>query len=312
MPYIYQNEDGVEPISDTFGEQATNAGIYSVVAPQLGGCALTYSGAALTVALAAGNIVHYGSLVAVAAAPTAYTLVPDPSNPRWAWLAIDSTGMPVYVAGVPAVAPAVPELGDNVAVGLVYINAALTIASSASYRLDKRVPTPGGSYLVAEYNTATATTSTSVVDLVAISGLNIPTNMRFRVVHNFRKTNSAAQAVAFGIKVNSTVIYEAAVAGGNIRSSASSLNENGWVEYTFNPRSTANYLSGMDYRWASFNLASGSFTISQLADAAASTAPGSPSNNMPNAAVTSITIRAINGTSNNNAEVYAVRVYADL
>lgn len=139
MPYIYSCIDLVEPISDTFGEQATNAYLYNVVSPDLGSCSLTYDASDLTVDLAAGNITHFGSNVAVAVAANAFTLVADTTFPRWTWLALSSAGAPVVVSGDPAATPSVPELGDRVAVALVYVQANLTIAFNAEQKLDKRV-----------------------------------------------------------------------------------------------------------------------------------------------------------------------------
>lgn len=307
--YLFQNVDGVEPVSDTDGELKANSILYNVINVVGGSCALTYDAADMTVDLAAGNITHYGSVVAVSATANAFTLVSDPSNPRWTWLALDSTGSAVVVSGSPAATPTVPELGDNVALALVYVQAGLTIASNATYKIDKRIPTPTGTMLVGRSDSATATTSTSAVDLVTISGLGIPVGVRFRVAFNFRKTATNAQAVGFGIKLNSTVIFEASVSAGAIRSSANNQAENGYAEYTFMPRSTANYLSGAGYEY--WNYAGAATVNNSLSDASGTIPPVSMTNALPNATITSVTIRAINGTSNNNAEVDAVRVYVD-
>lgn len=138
--YVYQCVDDAEPISDTFGEQATNSWLYNVINPEGGSCALTYDAVDLTVDLAAGQITHFGSIVAVAVAANAFTLVADTTFPRWTWLALSSAGAAVVVSGDPAAVPSVPELGDRVALALVYVQANLTIANSATYKIDKRVP----------------------------------------------------------------------------------------------------------------------------------------------------------------------------
>lgn len=137
--YVYQDQDLVEPISDSVGEQWGNAALYNVLNVTGGSCALTYSASALTVDLAAGTITHYGSTVTVAAAPAGFTLVPDITNPLWTWLCISSTGTPVTVTGTASATPAVPEYGDRVPVALVYVQAGLTIANDASYKLEKRI-----------------------------------------------------------------------------------------------------------------------------------------------------------------------------
>jgi len=136
MSYQLQAVDNVEPVSDSTFEQVGNQGLYNVVT----GCGLTYDAADMTVDLAAGVITHNGAVTSVTGGTAAYTLVSDPTNPRWTWLAIDSTGAATQVNGDPAATPSVPELGDNVGVALVYVQAALTIASDATYKIDKRVP----------------------------------------------------------------------------------------------------------------------------------------------------------------------------
>lgn len=308
---MYQDLDDVEPVSDTFGEQATNAGIYSVILPQLGSCALTYDAGDMTVDLAAGRIVHFGNPVTVALAANAFTLVADTTYPRWTWLALSSAGAAAVVSGSPAAVPSVPELGDRVALALVYVQAGLTVANNATYKLDKRLPTPGGSILVGYSDTATATISTTAVDLVTISSLSIPVGFTVRVEFNYRKTATAAQAVAFGIKVNSTIVQEATVSAGVPRSSASNQAENGMAIYKIMPRSSTNYTSGAWWDFATYVTSSGFNAASLAQDISAGGFTRSLSAPMPNATITSIAIRAINGTSNNNAEVTAVRVYVD-
>lgn len=138
--YVFQCIDDVMPISDTFGELATNSWLYNVINPEGGSCALTYDAADLTVDLAAGQITHFGSIVAVAVTANAFTLVADTTFPRWTWLALSSAGAAVVVSGDPAATPSVPELGDRVALALVFVQANLTIANSATYKPDQRLP----------------------------------------------------------------------------------------------------------------------------------------------------------------------------
>jgi len=136
MAQTWEAVDNVEPISDSTIEQLGNQALYNVVS----GCALTYDAADMTVDLAAGVITHDGAVTPVAGGTAEWTLVSDPSNPRWTWLGIDDTGSGVIVSGDPAAIPSVPELGDNVGVALVYVQAGLTVASDATYKIDKRVP----------------------------------------------------------------------------------------------------------------------------------------------------------------------------
>lgn len=301
---IYQCQDSIEPIADTLGEQWGNAALYSVVHPENGSCALTYSAAAMTVDLAAGATVHYGSLVTVTAAPAGFTLVSDPTNPRWTWLCLSSAGAAVVVSGDPAATPAVPELGDRVALALVYVQAGLTLATNATYKLDKRLATPGGSILVGSSNVSTSTVSTSAVDLLTISGLSIPVGYGFRLVFNFSKDASAAQAVYYGWKANATVIAEAAGGTFIARTSATQQAEDGVCTLVCTPRSSAAYLNGWQSQYVVRVSAGGASALNALSGAGTAT--------IPNATITSIAIRAVNETSSNNGAVFSVKVYVDL
>lgn len=137
MAYIYEDVDGVEPVSDSFGEQVGNQHLYG----WLDGCEATYSLADMTVDLAEGAILFDGERVAVTAATDAWTVVADGTNPRWSWLALASDGTPELVSGTAAAQPVVPELGDRVAVALLLVPAGEVVADNITYKLDKRVPT---------------------------------------------------------------------------------------------------------------------------------------------------------------------------
>ncbi len=143
--------DNVEPIAATTIEAIANLGLYNVQS----GCALTYGTGDLDIDLAAGVVTHNGSSTTVSAQASAYTLVPDSADPRWTWCGIDNTGTAAQVDGDPATPPPVPDLGDNVGDALVYVQAGLTIANNATYKIDKRVPavsaakkTSGGGYFL--------------------------------------------------------------------------------------------------------------------------------------------------------------------
>lgn len=133
MPIVYQAEDTIEPWHDTDAEMLANAALYNVQ----DGCAVTYSGANMNATIASGNVTHNGSTVAVAGGSV--TLVADGSNPRWTWIYVDSTGTGGMSAGTAAADPSKPELGDNVALALVKVEAGQTIANNIAYKLDKRI-----------------------------------------------------------------------------------------------------------------------------------------------------------------------------
>lgn len=136
MAIVAQFEDTIEPWNDTDAEMLANFALYNV----RDGCAVTYSGANMNATVAAGNITHNGATVAVAGGSV--TLVADGTNPRWTWIYADSSGTPGMSAGTAAADPSKPELGDNVALALVKVEAGQTIANNIAYKLDKRIMNP--------------------------------------------------------------------------------------------------------------------------------------------------------------------------
>ena len=155
MPITWQAEDTTEPIADTTIEGIANFQNYSTVS----GCGASYNGATMVVAIAAGSVLHNGSVVAVAG--NNVTLVSDATNPRWTWIGISSVGVATIISGTPAAAPTVPELGDYVCSQLVLVQANLTIATNATAKLDKRV-----------IYTPTKTVLTTTGDSLYASGAN--------------------------------------------------------------------------------------------------------------------------------------------
>lgn len=158
MTIVYQAEDTIEPWHDTDVEMLANFALYNV----RDGCAVTYSGANMNATVASGNVTHNGSLVAVAGGSV--TLVADGSNPRWTWIYVDSTGTPGMSAGTAASDPSKPELGDNVALALVKVEAGQTIANNITYKLDKRImnPTPSSGSLVRKAADESVTSSNTL------------------------------------------------------------------------------------------------------------------------------------------------------
>lgn len=176
MAITWQATDTIEPAADTDIEQAANAHLYGVIS----GCPVTFDAADMTYDVGAGTILHNGSVVSVSAQANAGTLVADGTNPRWAYIYLDSTGTEGLTHGTAAADPAKPEIGDNVAIAAVLIAAGATIASSQT-TLDKRVWTHYPTSLV-KYMSATQvfTTNTTYADLVT-SGSG---TMSFPVVAN--------------------------------------------------------------------------------------------------------------------------------
>ncbi len=136
MPYLAQAVDAIEPVSDTDWEIVANSANYNVVS----GCAATYSAVNMTKTIAAGIVTHNGSVITVAG--NTVTLISDPSNPRWTWTGINSSGVAVIVSGDPLATPLVPELGDLVAVSLDLVQYGQTIANNVVTQIEKRIMAP--------------------------------------------------------------------------------------------------------------------------------------------------------------------------
>ncbi len=152
--------------------------------------------------------------------------------------------------------------------------------------------------------TPTATTSTSAVDLVTVSGLNILQTQGIRIIINFRKTATAAQIASFGLKFNSTVVIEASSSAANSFGATTGTQqaEDGIAVVDIAPRST-NYQSGGMVGYYNSRLSSTGQNVATPAFCCQGTGL------IPAATITSITIRAINNTSNNNAEVSSVQIW---
>ena len=211
---------------------------------------------------------------------------------------IDSDGNAEY-AGDTTISGDVTVSGNLAVTGTASITGALTLDG-----VDIK-----NSYtnILARSTVATTTASVTAVDLVTLStdvrgdALSIATDRWARVSFNYRKLATTANAVAFGLKINSTVVIEAANSTGVPRSSATQQAESGFGYFLIPPRST-NYGFGVDIDYSTFTTA-GAVTVSGKAEAN----PNATSA-VPNAVITSLAIRAINATASNSAEVTVVAV----
>lgn len=231
MTRSWQAVDTTEPADDTMMEQFGNAANYNVVE----GCALTYSGSNLNVTVGAGTITHNGAQVSVAG--DTVTLVADASNPRWSWVAVNSSGSPVLVSGTPAADPAVPEVGDNVELAKVLIPAGATVASSITTKLDKRYFAPRDAATDASGLEAdVTTTSTSLANVSGIAAtLSTSTTYAFTALIHYYA--AAANDYKFSFTVPSGALIHALCAYtntsgtatvGTITSSGGTLTANGF------------------------------------------------------------------------------------
>lgn len=211
-------------------EQLANIATYNVVS----GCGASYSGSNLNVTVAAGTITHNGNSVAVAG--NTVTLVADGTNPRFTWVALDSTGAPLIVSGTPAADPTEPELGDYVEVALVKVAAGATIASSQT-SVDRRLFAPTVTDASATtLGTNQTTTSTTLADISGLSAaVSANTTYAFRaLVHYY---SAAANDYKFAITIPASAAIHAVVeyintsaAGtvGTITASGGSVAANGY------------------------------------------------------------------------------------
>lgn len=155
--------------------------------------------------------------------------------------------------------------------------------------------------LEGENTTEQTTTSTSATDLVTISGLLIQPTQYIKVTGNYRKTTGAVADVSLGIKLNSTVVVEAVISTGLIRSALSG-NEAGSGTFVIDimPRST-NYLKAI---MSTFQMCG---TV-QNNGGGAYVGPMSLVTDMPTAAITSISIRGLVGSASITLGVKDVQV----
>ncbi len=139
--------------------------------------------------------------------------------------------------------------------------------------------------LVGSNSTEQTTTSASAVDLVTIGGLNIAVTSWVRILIQARKSASTAQP-ATGLKLNSTTVVEAQ-AGAFILFTSTNEAQSGMSEILIPPRA-ATFLTGFAGYMGISGATAGSHAalsaIQQTAD-------------FPNAAITSVIIRAISDGS---------------
>lgn len=210
-------------------EQFGNAANYNVV----DGCGATYSGANLQVTIAAGTITHNGAQVSVAG--NVVTLVADGSNPRYTWIAINSSGTAEIVSGTAAADPTEPEVGDRVEVALVKVSAGGTIASSQT-AVDRRMfaPLDTGVSTGALASDVT-TTSTTLANVSGMSStLAISTTYAFRGLVHYTAATTTDYKCAFTVPSGATLRVEwlyrntsAAIVLGETASSAATIEADG-------------------------------------------------------------------------------------
>lgn len=160
----------------------------------------------------------------------------------------------------------------------------------------------GAHRLVGSSLAEVATTSTVLVDLIDITGLNIPVTSGVRIVGQFSRTGGAgAQVGALGFEVNGTAISTPSATTGIAFTSANNQAEDGIFVIDIAPRGT-DYQNG----WVGYFICRRSDGVASVG---AQFAVSGTSNPIPNAAITSITITAINNTSNVNIAAKNIKIY---
>ena len=209
------------------------------------GMALSVTGASMVVTIASG-------VVQTATARTVYaggTLTPangDATNPRIDLIIWDnSANAPAVLAGVATAEsasqtrPPATDLADanDLVLGAIYILAGGTTILAANV-FDRSLTPPLGLTLVAANVTEATMTSATAADMVTITGLTIPATTGIVMVVVVRK-DSAANAGAFGLKVNATVVMEAVNGGASLaRFDATAEAQSGVIVIFIGPRRT--------------------------------------------------------------------------
>lgn len=157
--------------------------------------------------------------------------------------------------------------------------------------------------------TEQSTASTSAVDLVTLTpSTSIGTNDWALLVFEFAKYTSANGFTAYGVKINSTTVLEASNTSGKPRTSATNQAESGFARILIPPRSTANYGFGLMVEHVCFTTA-GAITTSTWGDAATGSITLGMTAAVPNAAITSVTIRGIGASGTSTARVKNAALY---
>lgn len=208
MTITLQASDALEYFHDTDYELLGNQGRYGVFS----GCAVTYDASDLTVDVAAGTVLHNGSVVQVAAQADAVTLVADGSNKRWSYIAVNSSGTVVLVSGDAAAdsstEPTKPELGDYVLLSMVKIEDAQTVANDIAVKLDKRVMLP--SITVIKQSDESVSSSTALQnDDELVCYLDASTKYAFEAMIGYVSDATPDYKNAFTVPSGATIVWTA-------------------------------------------------------------------------------------------------------
>jgi len=153
--------------------------------------------------------------------------------------------------------------------------------------------------LAGQNNTEATSTSTSAGDRLSVTGLNIPATTPVLISFNYRKSAGHATGCAFGLKVNATVVSEAAIDlfpnNPPPNTATPDAASDGQCLIYIGPRVT-NFVSGAIGLWATGSLVPVLFNATGT-------------NAFPLAIVTDIIIRGISGNVLSTHAVDELRVF---
>ena len=220
-------------------------------------------------------------------------------------LLVLTSGQGISPSGLILPASAAPAQTADGEVKWDSVNKWFTVGDGTSRKTFKPAGTAGTMELVGSNTAEQTTTSTSEVDLVTVTlTRSVLVSEGLRIVTSYRKTAGAAAEGRIGLKINTTVVCNAAT-GSSVLAYTSTTNqaEDGVSVVDISPRS-ANYLGGVV----------GSFRTVVSATGAGAQAPAlTPAilaALIPNASITSITIRGIAMSASLTLGVKEVKVYA--
>lgn len=139
MAITYEAVPANEYVSHIDVEQLGNTTLFSIIS----GCTVSESASDMVVTVASGEVLVNGTLVTVSG--STLTLVSDPSNKRWCYATVNSSGAATVVVGDAAtsgaVEPTKPDPDGKVILKMYKVEAGQTIAANVSVAPNKRIIT---------------------------------------------------------------------------------------------------------------------------------------------------------------------------
>ena len=184
------------------------------------------------------------------------------------------------------------------------VNKWFTVGDGTTRKTFKPAGTAGSFELVGTNTAEQTTTSTTVLDLVTVTLTRaVLVSEALRIMVGYRKTSGAASVAQLGLKLNTTTVLSPSSFGFLGQTTNVNQAEDGIAIVDISPRST-NYLGGVIGSYRTVVSATGAAAQVMTAVAAGLDAL------MPNASLTSITIRGLTASAAQTLGVKEVKVYA--